>query len=150
MDKKTLRFNGHEVVHEQTGVMLQYKSRENVFAKAHSSAVEPAGTTFCPPRRVEGRVFKNSLTFDILGVRTAVQSYNQRGPLDHTFFLALSKTGSWLYQRRFLRVRPHSSALFEISTNLSTAFQISVIFRDFCTILEIDATFAELQGRQQI
>ena len=48
---------------------------------------------------------------------------------------------SQLYQRRFLRPRPHFSAFFKLYIFSFAPFQISVIFQDFCTIFANSAQF---------
>ena len=49
-------------------------------------------------------------------------------------FWTLSEALSRLYQRRFLRPRPHFSAFFKLYIFSFAPFQISLIFQDLCTI----------------
>ena len=49
-------------------------------------------------------------------------------------FQTLSEARSQLYQRRFLRPRPHFSAFFKLYIFSFAPFQISLIFQDRCTI----------------
>ena len=49
-------------------------------------------------------------------------------------FQTLSEARSQLYQRRFLRPRPHFSAFFKLYIFSFAPFQISLIFQDLCTI----------------
>ena len=72
-------------------------------------------------------------------------------------FWTLSEALSRLYQRRFLRPRPHFSAFFKLYIfflfffGSFTPFQISVIFQAFAPpFCKICRFFADFQRRQQI
>ena len=68
---------------------------------------------------------------------TEAEAYHQRGPLEHTLFVTfwtLSEALSRLYQRRFLRPRPHFSAFFKLYIFSFAPFQISVIFQAFAPL----------------
>ena len=66
-------------------------------------------------------------------------------------FWTLSEALSRLYQRRFLRPRPHFSAFFKLYIFSFAPFQISVIFQAFAPLFaKFVEFFADFQRRQQI